>query len=647
MPATNLAQEPEIDATDITLNGGRGGLGLGAPSFTGEPAPGTDIDPAKGGADPILVPSGSGGDIARVSKGLGNIADTKARDDASILGPLSAGIQQDAYRAHQAFNAEAATSHDIPSWNEEAQKQKFATDPVKAFGSVGSVFAMVAAAFTHRPMINALQGSAAAIDAIREGDEKNYKDAFTAWKANTDLAIKRHDMMHQEYQDATQLMKTDLTAGETQLRLSALKYDDSKMKFLLENGMSEDVIKLMESRAKGIEAIKKIDSETMDYNIRSKAFSTDPRVGSGDPRQVLAAWNQAFGKQATTAEQAAVQNYVQVTPPPTDNQTLAQYNKGLEDLHRKFSLASIRGAGAGSPGDYALTRVPELMEAHKDDPNYTAAQAKLEAEREWKAAQASSTKSGLIEDRAKEIIKEKPGTSLPAARAQARLESVTGGKNFTKAEVATVANAPDLMDAMNTLYEMGDITGLTTGKLSTLAAEYATANDPAAIWEAAHRKAEAALVEYTGSGKTNAKTIGIVLDRIPKVYQSSGFNRKLIADSMQSFANNIQSELNLMEREGKPLDEESLDRFNKVGIFPQSQAQRDPVQVLRKNPTALSLEQIQTLRSRARQLTPEDRKTLATVIAKKKKEWDDAHKTPAASQAPMPAFNPAAEATVE
>jgi hypothetical protein len=602
------------------------------------------------GQDPIFMPSdpAGAGRAEVLSKGLGNISDTKARDDASIVGPLSADIQQDAYRAHKAFDAEAATSHDIPSWNEQEQKAKFATDPVKAFGSVGSVFALVAAAFTHRPMINALQGSAAAMDAIREGNEKGYKDAFTAWKANTDLAIKRHDMMHQEYQDATQLMKTDMTAGEAQLKLSALKYDDNKMKFLLENGMSDEISKLMESRAKAIDSVRKATEGNMDYQFRQKAFSTDARVASGDPQQVLAAWNQIFGKQASTAEQTAVANYVATTKPPTNDQELEQYNKGLEDLHRKFAIAGLRPGAAASASNYMMTRVPELMEEHKDDPAYTVSRAQIDANNEWQESQKSATKEGRLAARAKALQKENPGMSEAAAKAQARLESVTGGKNFTKAEMATVVNAPDLMDAMNTLYEMGDVTGLTTGKLSTLAAEYGTVNEPAAIWEAAHRKAQSALAAYEGSGKTSVKSLGILLERIPKVYQSTGFNRKLIADSMQSFAGNLQSEINLMEKEGKPLDEETLDRFNKVGIFPQSQAQRDPVQVLRKNPTALSLDQIQDLHSRARQLTPQDKKALADVIARKEKEWNDSHKPPASAARPAPAgLDPALEATVE
>ena len=639
-----MPETETVDATDLPpIQTGAGGYGAGEP--VPRPAPGTNI---AGGDDPIFVPSNTGGeDIAKVSKGLATYADEKLQDDTSILGGTSRALQQDAYQAHQAFKAEAASSRDIPSWNEEAQKAKFATDPVKAFGSVGSVFAMVAAAFTHRPMINALQGSAAAMDAIKAGNDQEYKDAFTAWKTNTDLAIKRHDMMHQEYQDATELMKTDMTAGEAQLRLAAIKYDDNKMKFLLDSGMSKEVIDLMSSRAKAIDAVRATTEQNMDYQFRQKAFSTDARVASGNPQQVLAAWNQIFGKQASTAEQTAVANYTAVTKPPTNDQELEQYNKGLEDIHRKFSTNLLRGGLPGTQTGYMATRVPELMEAHKDDPAYTLSNAQIDADKEWQEAQKSATKDGRLAARVKEIRKDNPSMSPQAAQAQARLESVTGGKNFTKAEMATVVNAPDLLDAMNTLYEMGDITGLTTGKLSTLAAEYATANDPAAVWEAAHRKAEAALVALEGSGKASVKSIGIMLDRIPKVYQSAGFNRKLIADSMQSFTANTQSELNLMEKEGKPLDEETVDRYNKLGIFTQSQAKRDPVQILRKDPTSLSLDQLQDLRSRARQLTPADRKVLADVIARKEKEWNDTH---APQPPPAPAAAPldmSQEATVE
>src|ERR1700690_1071034 len=61
-------------------------------------------------------------------RGESNIANERATQN------IADTERQSAYRLHQAFNAEAATSRDIPSWNETQQKEKFSTDPVKAFG---------------------------------------------------------------------------------------------------------------------------------------------------------------------------------------------------------------------------------------------------------------------------------------------------------------------------------------------------------------------------------------------------------------------------------------------------------------------------------------------------------------------------------
>jgi hypothetical protein len=251
MPTTAPAQDPniasDIDATDLTLNAGKGGLGLGAPSFTGSPAPGTDIDPFKADQD---KQSGIISELTRL-RGESNIANEGQAQNVANTERYSAS------KLHEAWNAEAATSRDIPSWNETKQKEKFATDPVKAFGSVGSVFAMVAAAFTHRPMINALQGSAAAMDATREGDEKAYKDAYTAWKDNTELALKRHDMMRQEFEDAAKVGQTDIAAAKQQQLAIALKYDDKRRIFLLQNGLDEEYLKLEEMSNKVAEETRK------------------------------------------------------------------------------------------------------------------------------------------------------------------------------------------------------------------------------------------------------------------------------------------------------------------------------------------------------------------------------------------------------
>jgi hypothetical protein len=255
----------------------------------GETITGVEVDgqptsgPPIGGGDNIAAPD-------KVTSGLADIQREGSAAKEGLYGNIAHLANQDAFRAHKAYDAEAATAHDIPTWNEEAQKQKFSTDPVKAFGSVGSVFAMIAAAFTHRPMINALQGSAAAMDAIKAGDDQAYDKAFAAYKTNADLAIKRHQMMHEEYQDALSLMHTDMAAGEAQLKLAAMKYDDKQMLFLTENGLSDLRDKLITGRAKAlestVEANDKIDAQT----LRRQTFDSMKRdveksgIPKDDPR---------------------------------------------------------------------------------------------------------------------------------------------------------------------------------------------------------------------------------------------------------------------------------------------------------------------------------------------------------------------------
>lgn len=234
----------------------------------GQPtAPPNIAGSSSGGTDSIFAPD-------KVTSGLADIQREGSAAKEGLYGNITNLANQDAFRAHHAYDAEAATAHDIPTWNEEAQKQKFSTDPVKAFGSVGSVFAMIAAAFTHRPMINALQGSAAAMDAVKAGDDKAYDQAFTAFKTNADLAIKRHQMMHEEYQDALSLMNTDMAAGEAQLKMAAHKYDDKQMLFLTENGLSDMRDKLITGRAKSVEATVEANDKIDAQSLRRQTFDS-------------------------------------------------------------------------------------------------------------------------------------------------------------------------------------------------------------------------------------------------------------------------------------------------------------------------------------------------------------------------------------
>ena len=77
-----------------------------------------------------------------------------------------------------------------PKWDADQQAAKYRTDPLSSFGSLGSVFGMIASAFTHHPMQNAMEASAAAMNAIHAGDQRAYDQAHEAWKQNLDMTFK-------------------------------------------------------------------------------------------------------------------------------------------------------------------------------------------------------------------------------------------------------------------------------------------------------------------------------------------------------------------------------------------------------------------------------------------------------------------------
>lgn len=166
----------------------------------------------------------------------------KGREEATAL------LDRDQKRVEQQYEASGYKLGDFQPWNAAAEHETHSTDPLVAFGSLGSVFGMIASAFTHAPMENALNASAAAMNAIKEGDEKEYERAHEAWKQNTDLAFKRHQMQREGYQDAITLMNTNMQVGDAKARMLAAKYGDAQSLLLLEAGMSKEWIDLQEKR---------------------------------------------------------------------------------------------------------------------------------------------------------------------------------------------------------------------------------------------------------------------------------------------------------------------------------------------------------------------------------------------------------------
>lgn len=223
-----------------------------------EPRPGDNVSWAKGEPVPKDMPMADA-DVAPLAARRATVDPTPAlaklqreKIDATeqLYGDVTQTLDADAAIARKAFEQSGAALDDpaLKPWDEAEQQKKFETDPIQAFGSIGSIFGILASSFTNAPLTNSLNASAAAINAIKAGDRRAYEDSRKAWENNYKLAISRQKMQHAHYQDAISLMNTDMAAGEAKLRVQAARFGDKQTLALLDAGLSKDAIDLQAAR---------------------------------------------------------------------------------------------------------------------------------------------------------------------------------------------------------------------------------------------------------------------------------------------------------------------------------------------------------------------------------------------------------------
>ena len=242
---------------------------------------------------------------------LADIQREKMDASRRIQDQTAARLEQDRQRQEGALAATGIQPGELPNWDQEQQAERFRTDPIEAFGSLGSVFAMVASAFTRQPMVNALNGSAAAMNAIRAGNEKEYTKAFEAWKANTDLTIKRHNIQNQYYQNSIKMLETNMSAGRANMEMVATRFGDERTLFLLNNGLDKEAIQLQASRADAISKMEEANQKITLNGVRQDLWRREveeidqtvqnPVENAGHKLQ---AFNRIYGKGGTPQQEA-------------------------------------------------------------------------------------------------------------------------------------------------------------------------------------------------------------------------------------------------------------------------------------------------------------------------------------------------------
>lgn len=224
-------------------------------SFGGEAVPfqsigGLSVTPAIDVPDAPAGASAVSGimDPAKIERVTGELADIKRRE----LRQQSYTDQREQERIDsnrdkmaRAHDAEGEAKNAVPPpWNADKEREKRTSGPLEQFGSIGSVFAMMASAFTRTPMTSALNAGAAAMRAIQEHDEKGYASAYQAWKDNTDLALKRFNMERALFDDANKLLTSDMNAWSQKTAANAMRFGNEKILTMLENGMAPEVLEV-------------------------------------------------------------------------------------------------------------------------------------------------------------------------------------------------------------------------------------------------------------------------------------------------------------------------------------------------------------------------------------------------------------------
>lgn len=201
-------------------------------------------------------------------------------------------------RMEHALSAEGASAADLKPWNADQEMAKHQTSMWDQFGSPGFIVAMLASAFTAQPMNSALAAGGAAMKAVKDNDQAGYEKAFEAWKTNTDLAIKRHNMEHQEFADIESLRTSDIAAWREKMTEILTRFDDKRKLALLDGGMDLELMNAISGQDKAVEQIVTAKNGILEQKTFSEAVLGNPKWKSGNPTLMQEALNEEHAKMA-------------------------------------------------------------------------------------------------------------------------------------------------------------------------------------------------------------------------------------------------------------------------------------------------------------------------------------------------------------
>ena len=301
--------------------------------------------PSVPGGDPVSDALG----IKEVTTRMADNQREKIAAEDKVIGGLDSTINRSIPQIEELSKKAGVEAEKLKPWDADAEAAKRRTDPIEAFGSFGSVFGILASAFTHAPMENALNASAAAMQAIKAGDKESYDRAQKGWEDNLKMTLDRHKIQHDAYQDAVSLLNVNMRAAQTKLQVLAARFGDKQVQTLLDAGMNKEVEDLFAARHKNAEALAENQVKVLEQNAimgQYLSFGGDPKNPQSEKSQ--AAWakvqqtraEQKAAERAYTPEQQAYAQFIKQNP----NATAEQIRDFVTELRNK----SKGGAGGGN-----------------------------------------------------------------------------------------------------------------------------------------------------------------------------------------------------------------------------------------------------------------------------------------------------------
>jgi len=255
-------------------------------------------------------------------------------------------LEADRAQFARAQKAESADLNAVPpNWDADRERKDRVRGPLEDFASLGSIFGILASAFTKTPMTSALNASAAAMTAIKNSDEEGYKSAYQAWKDNTALAMKRFDMERALTDDALKTFNLDQDLGKVKLLSVAAQFDDKKAIAMLDAGMAPELIQAKESMVTLRDKLQKSTEDFETWNLKKDLYASQ-----------VANWE----KEHPPADPK------NMTPQEVGQRLQARHDimEGLNDPGNNIQLKLLRELGLEHP-DWTTEQKIEYMQQHQ------------------------------------------------------------------------------------------------------------------------------------------------------------------------------------------------------------------------------------------------------------------------------------------